>query len=37
VKINISAWRNIAIAISRRFCREAPFETDEVRPEDVDS
>ena len=36
VKINISAWRNIAIAISRRFCREAPFETDHIRPEDVD-
>src|SRR6201995_3756726 len=36
VKINISAWRNIAIAISRRFCREAPFEMDNSRPEDVD-
>ena len=36
IKINISAWRNIAIAISRRFCREAPFETDNIRPEDVD-
>ncbi|KFZ17161.1 hypothetical protein V501_01877, partial [Pseudogymnoascus sp. VKM F-4519 (FW-2642)] len=35
VKINISAWRNIAIAISRRFCREAPFEKDEIKPEDV--
>jgi superfamily II DNA helicase RecQ len=37
VKINISAWRNIAIAISRRFCREAPFEMDNIRPEDVDN
>jgi superfamily II DNA helicase RecQ len=37
VKINISAWRNIAIAISRRFCREAPFEMDDIRPEDVDN
>ncbi|KFZ23520.1 hypothetical protein V502_02001 [Pseudogymnoascus sp. VKM F-4520 (FW-2644)] len=35
VKINISAWRNIAIAISCRFCREAPFEKDEIKPEDV--
>ena len=36
VKIHISAWRNIAIAMSRRFCREAPFEMDNIRPEDVD-
>lgn len=36
VKINISAWRNIAIAISRRFCRDTPFDTDEIRPDEVD-
>jgi superfamily II DNA helicase RecQ len=36
VKINISAWRNIAIAMSRRFCRETPFETDAGRADDVE-
>jgi len=36
VKINISAWRNIAIAISRRFCREAPFVIDETQPDEMD-
>jgi hypothetical protein len=36
VKINISAWRNIAIAISRRFCRETPFVIDETQPDEMD-
>jgi superfamily II DNA helicase RecQ len=29
VKIHISCWRNSAIAISRKFCREAPFSSEE--------
>lgn len=36
VKINIGAWRNIAIATSRRFCREASFEMDEIKLEEID-
>jgi hypothetical protein len=36
VKINISTWRNIAITISCRFCQETLFETDQIRPDEVD-
>jgi hypothetical protein len=32
VKVNISAWRHIAIAISRKYCREDRFE-EEVKLE----
>jgi hypothetical protein len=27
VKLNISSWRHIAIAISRRYCQENPFQS----------
>jgi hypothetical protein len=33
VKINISAWRQIAIAISRRYCRENPFQSEDPSQE----
>jgi hypothetical protein len=33
VRVNISAWRHIAIAISRKYCREDRFE-EEVKLED---
>ena len=35
VKIHISCWRNSAIAISRRYCREAPFPSDDPKADDV--
>lgn len=37
VKINISAWRNSAIAISRRYCREALFPSDNPKVDEVPS
>jgi hypothetical protein len=33
VKLNISAWRQIAIAISRRYCRENPFQSEDPSQE----
>lgn len=34
VRVNISAWRHIAIAISRKYCREDRFEEEKVKLED---
>lgn len=33
VKLNISAWRQIAIAISRRYCQENPFQSEDLSQE----
>jgi len=35
VKLNISAWRQIAIAISRRYCRDSPFHSEDANQESV--
>jgi hypothetical protein len=34
VRVNISAWRHIAIAISRKYCREDWFEEEKMKLED---
>jgi RecQ family ATP-dependent DNA helicase len=35
VKIHISCWRNSAIAMSRRYCRAAPFSGDDPKTDDA--
>jgi superfamily II DNA helicase RecQ len=35
VKIHISCWRNSAIAMSRRYCREAPFPSDDPEADEA--
>jgi hypothetical protein len=33
VKLNISSWRQVAIAISRRYCRDNAFQNEDVSQE----
>jgi len=35
VKLNISAWRQIAIAISRRYCKDSPFQSEDPNQDDI--
>ena len=36
VKLNISSWRHIAIAISRRYCQENPFQSEDPNQGELD-